>query len=609
MLTKSQYLRLTGILVAKNKEKNSWSLLPAFNRLVVAILAGVFFAILGGITTGPIADASIREPLLIHLGISALLLFVVTQQMVRKERDQLGLRKLLALILARTLLVAIGIINLILVYHAFVPFQPDATWVAIFILPGLASIWTYFAYEPHRESVVSSVLQEHESDDRQIESTPQSDNVQIAASAANPSPLQTFWAHIHTGVIQAVYWSSFLITVGVGAYYYTITKAAFIDHAFNGWGSLTTLVEIVWEAAGVFIIAIVFALVLIYALMGASVALWQSFQRSSNPGYDRELTEAELGVIRQASEKMIAYLEQEKNLSGPAVAYWAFIAGFVIIMLGSSFLIGDNGWGSSFFEADRTKDLAWYIYRDEIGIAEILFVFTFIFIYFSAGMAVGVIWRDFGEYGYLSSKRQNGNLEEELAESIAADVRKRKVTDGENFDPAKSIMRRHRRDTGYAGLAAGVLLIINAGFWYLDRMSYSLISDSGITYTDYWTSKNHSASYNEIEFIEMSCRLDDEDGLIVGYSFVLNNGRSIDVVRYDTPKQFRNTLKSQLDYWTRADKLARQANATPITGMLEPWVGKPKPKFSEKACRKGLKGYFDIDTTQKIMTLLDAPDA
>lgn len=582
------------------------NLLPPLNRSITVASVLIVIATLLGITTGPIAEPTIRDPLIIHFLLTALLFLLVTQWMTAEESDEPGVGNLLKLILFRLPLGALGGVSLMLALNALTLFKTDLHWVMGLAIPGIAGVWTFFAYDDFRKKAALADQEETAPGVFPTTTEKEKNHAASAAAASNPSPSRTFNAYFLSGVAQASYLSSIIITIGLGTYYYTILKSAFIDGVFKGWGSPTRIFEIIWEAAGASVIAVAVTLVGLFTLMGVGIASWQALRRSSKAGYDRELSDAELRTISIASEKMRAYLEQEKNTRLAAVAYWTVILGFVALMLGSIFLfLGDEGWGSSLFVAQRTEGLNWYIYRDEVGVAEVIFVFTLIFLYFTAAMGVGIFWREFGEYGYLLSKQQSGDVIAQLETAIAEEVRKGVIKENDAFDPSEYLWSANRTMTSYFGVAAVLLAVINIGFWYLDRMSYTLISEEGIVYTDYWTTKTHKAGYDEIEAIEVSCRIDDEDDLIVRYGFLLNTQRSVTAVNYNSPKLFRNNLTADLKNWVRADSLARQQGAMVRSNMLTPWVGKPSPRYNEEDCRLGLQEYFDKETTESVMRLLN----
>lgn len=561
---------------------------------------------MSGAATGSIANPDIREPLLVHLFVTAVLLFLVTRQMVDERPDESATGNYFALIFFRLPLVALGFVSIALAVTTLINFLvPHNYWVIGFIIPGIACIWTFFAYDSIRRTIVYNAALESEPQELNKISVAPPSSAEIAAEKSNPSPLGTFNAHILTGGLQAGYLASLLIIIGIGAYYFAVLRRAFIEQEFNGWGSLTRIFEIVWEASGASIVAIVVTMLALYLFMGIGIAAWQAIRKSANENYDRNLSDQEVATINNASTKMQAYLDDKKPAKLAAVSYWVFILGFFIIMLGITFFaIGDKGWGSSYFEYQRTAGLSWYIYKDEIGFSEILAIFTLIFVYFSAGMGLGVIWREFGEYGYLASKQQSGDVSAQLSKAIAEDVRRGRIIDVPTFDPNHYLWRANRTMAGWMGVISALMLIINAMFWYLDRMDYAIISENGVVYTDYWTSTTYRASYSDIFRIESSCRINDDDDLILRYDFVLAEERTINVVSFDTPKQFRNALVQLLDAWTKADRLARKNGVIPTHGMTEPRIGKSKPKFSEQDCRSGLQEYLDAETVEEVIQLL-----
>ena len=583
-------------------------MLPTLNTFISLFLVAALFSLLSGVKFGSFGDAATVEPLGVHLALTAFLLFAVTSQMIQNKPTAPGIWPLFFLITLRTPLVVIGFVNIALAFSAVSQLSSDNSWIVWFAVPGALSIWTYFAYDKRREQVEAS-LEVSDSEylgDRSNSATP--NEADVAAAESKPTPKATLLAHIYTGIFFSIYWGAFLSFIGMGAYYHTVLARALFRDDFTGWGSISQLVDFLTESVGPSAIGIVVAVLLIYVIIGAAMALWHWWEIRNYKGADRELSPEEISLIGDASASVESYLAQIRKNWFIIGLYWLSFGVILAPFFAAIFLLGDQGLGASLFESARTSGLEWYIYNDGVGFADVVIIFTVTVFAVMLLIYLGVVWPEFGEHSYLLAKRQtdnNNNPAEQMRAAIATAVRRKEITSMASFDPKTFLHSTQKMIFKYCAMAVIAMTAFNAVFWTFDRMDYTLISEDRVLYSDYWTFKRYNSNYADIKSIELSCKYDDDDVLFLRYSFKMSDDRAVTVAYFNSPKALRDQLGSKLENWKRADALARDAGVKAKAATFKPFGRKEAQiQFSHDDCSKELEQILDYSTSRDVLQLL-----
>lgn len=306
-------------------------------------------------------------------------------------------------------------------------------------------------------------------------------------------------------------------------------------------------------------------LLLLVGGQGVLKAIGQAVDLAARPDANRTLTPDEIGLIRGAWLKLKGFLEDLPKRSDVSFVYWlSIILLFAGLIAGYAYSFESSGFGALQFQQERTTGLDWFIYQDEIGFAEILAIFTFIFVIWASFMIVGLFWPEFAIHSDIESKTQSAPQRDPrilLRRAIARGVRLHAIADVETFDPKSFLMRSWRGMTNWVVGATLLLIAATAGFWYLDRMDYVLITENYIVYTDYWTSAQHRIGYESIIEIRTSCNRNEENNVNAAYSFIIDGERRIEVASFATPREFQHFGREYAN-WSKADAKARAAGAT-----------------------------------------------
>ena len=154
-------------------------------------------------------------------------------------------------------------------------------------------------------------------------------------------------------------------------------------------------------------------------------------------------------------------------------------------------------------------------------------------------------------------------------------------------------------------LAATVLSVILAGFWYLDRMSYVLLTESHIEYTDYWTTKVHKIGYDEVDKVKITCRGKGINDLILEYDIEFADGRTALAAYFSFPRRFRERLKGHLPDWQRVDAKLRSSGVPIVHPIFNSITITDRQEFNERQCRSGLVELVGAETAEQVLALLE----
>ena len=152
---------------------------------------------------------------------------------------------------------------------------------------------------------------------------------------------------------------------------------------------------------------------------------------------------------------------------------------------------------------------------------------------------------------------------------------------------------------------AAALSILQGGFWYLDRMSYVLLTESHIEYTDYWTTKVHRIGYGDVDSVRITCRGEDKDDLVLYYEIAFADGREALVSYFNFPRRFREHLNAHLPNWQRVDAKLRSAGVPVVHPVFNSITITNRHEFNERQCRTGLVELVGAETAEQVLALLE----
>ena len=566
---------------------------PTLNRICVALLLAAFAALLSGYRFGSFGAPETREFLAAHLAITALLLASPDAQFLDRFAGAARVALTFLLMLFAFASAMLGISNLVLAGKALVNFDIARLWIVALAAPGILGVWKLFWH------IASQQIANLRNGAPIIAPSPERHEDTIAAEAAAaqtiPAPRATLQAYLRTAILYAVLYGGFFALLFIAIAYHYRVDAALFDDWFAGWPALIRALRAGLVAGAPALIPIPIIMFMLIGGQGVFKAIGQAIDLAAHPDADRALASEEITLIRDTSLKLEDYLKARQGNSRVVTVYFlAIILFFVMLGLGFLFSFSNDGMGAFLFLPERTAGLEWFIYRDEIGFADIFAFFTLMFVYWTLLMGLGLFWPAFAIHSDLESKSQNApkyDVRVVLRQAIARSVRLRIVTDVDGFDPQSFLMRGWRSMTGWVAGITALLAAVNAGFWYLDRMDYVLITEDYIMYTDYWTSKTHKVGYDSVARVETSCDRDSDDQLQIGYDFVLDNDRRIEVAPYGNPKEFHR-LGSDFANVSKADAKARAAGAVIDASRVS------------GDCRAGLEDLIGRELTEKTMALL-----
>jgi hypothetical protein len=233
-----------------------------------------------------------------------------------------------------------------------------------------------------------------------------------------------------------------LIALGFRYYYYL--RQAFI---FDNIWSLKEFFYFVKDYKSETVIRIIVTPIVLSAFyfvwqIFLSISAWWIIKNSND--VNRELSKLEIDFIDQCIEKIKAYLTNKEysSLSKWAVVPWLLL--FLLIVFGTIYYgFGDDGFGRGYFENLRSAGHEWSIYKDDIGVFEVFTVFAAIFLTTSILWLITPKFGDMHEKSVLDTITNNGDKEEwiyALSERVALDVRRNKLTIGEEFSVKQYIL-------------------------------------------------------------------------------------------------------------------------------------------------------------------------
>ena len=225
-------------------------------------------------------------------------------------------------------------------------------------------------------------------------------------------------------------------------------------------------------------------------------------------------------------------------------------------------------------------------------------------------MTIGLLWRDFGVYAALKAEDRNKPVIvylDRYAAEVEAEIRSGKIRQLSALRPSRIVGRTVLRHALICFPLSLVLSVAFAGFWYLDRMDYRLLSERGIEYTDYWTSTVRRAGYFAVSAVHVTCRGKNKDKLILRYEVLFDGTNSAMVAEFTNPRQFRERLGDHLGNWTRVDAAVRSAGARFVYPVFNSIVISDRQEFNEQQCRDGLDALVGEGLRRQVMALLTGP--
>jgi hypothetical protein len=327
---------------------------------------------------------------------------------------------------------------------------------------------------------------------------------------------------------------------------------------------------------------------------------------------DRHSNSPEDAIVDRAIADLAAYLTRlDRSWIYPLLLYFS-LGLFCLLIIGGGFYLDleKRGIGSQYFEAMRTASHEWAIYSDPYGPSRFIGVFWFITVYWTIWITVGLLWRDFGVYAALKSEERKKPVLvflDRYAAEVEAEIRSGKVRQFSAFKPSRIVGRTVLRHALICFPLSLVLTVAFAGFWYLDRMDYRLLSERGIEYTDYWTSAVHRSGYFTVSDVRVTCRGKNKDKLILRYEVEFDGANSAMVAEFTYPRQYRERLAGHLRNWKRVDGAVRSAGARFVYPVFNSIVISNRQEFNEAQCRNGIDALVGEDLRRQAMAILIGP--
>ncbi len=317
-------------------------------------------------------------------------------------------------------------------------------------------------------------------------------------------------------------------------------------------------------------------------------------------------------IIQKALAELEAYLQRLDRSRIYCVLLYVSLTLFIVpLIAGGLYLDYENrGLGYQLFEPDRTAGLDWALYIDYYGPSRFLAVFWFIIAYWAVWIAIGLLWRDFGVYAALKSKRRDRPLLDFFgyyAEQIVTAIRSGKIRQMSELKPSRIVGQTALRQAAIGFPLALVATGIFGGIWYLDRMDYRLLTDNYIEYTDYWTSRVHRIRYSDVSAVNVTCRGKNKDKLVLYYEIEFADGKSALVANFGSPRHFRERLPGHLQNWARADASIRAGGGQFVYPVFNSILITDRQEFNPEQCIAGLDALVGKPVRDKVMALLAKP--
>lgn len=566
---------------------------PILSRICIALLLAAFSSLLAGYRFGSFGAPETREFLEAHLVVTAMLLAAPDARFSDRFSGAARIGLVIVLMFVAFASAALGVSNFILAGKAVIKVEAARLWIAALAAPGALGLWKVFWHiasqqEVNQKNETAVIAPSPARDDDYAEA-------EAAAEQTLPAPRATLQAYMRAAVLYSVLYTGVIAVVIIAFSYHRYANAALFNDWFAGWQSIGKAFVTALIAGAPTLIALAIVLLLLIGGQGIFKAIGQAIDLAAHPDADRTLTPEEIALIRDVWLKLEHFLLARRGNSRVVAIYWlVIILFFVVLGLGFLFALGDDGIGAFLFRPGRTAGLEWFIYRDGLGAADILACFTLMLVYSTLVMAVGLVWPAFAIHSDLKSKSRTApkyDVRTALRQAVARGVRLHLTENVDEFDPRSFLIRGWRSMTKWVAGATALLAAVNAGFWYLDRMDYLLITEDYIVYTDYWTSTTHKVGYNSIDKIKTACGRDKDDYLWIRYGFSLDNDRVIEVASFSNPREFRR-LGADIANWSKADATARAVGAiVDSSGFMN-------------ECEAGLEDLVGLSLADQAMALL-----
>lgn len=448
----------------------------------------------------------------------------------------------------------VSALNIVLAWAAIEAWHTDTILVALLALPGLVGVAICLGAGDAEDDEKGS-KQEDQLEDETLQ--PEKREFELAKDAGAGRPLYTLVSFIWSGVVQAatVFAGLMLLVLGL-AYSNLLTSAIFDggDPSVGRW--LATLPAKTGRAMAIAAVApvVLFGLQLFIGIFKAMDQL-RVVARGLNS--DREFGAAESAFVSEVIFRLEKYLADTRYPASFGFLYWggffAFLGGMLVALVWPDF--ADPLWSVVRHAQIGDQKILLYV-GGEPAFSLVLGVFACIMLCWATFQASIFFAPRVAEYLHA---REGWNSLSSAARS-ADDyfwfvVRQMRlgVWGPPQIPQPQEVIRaafRHHEKTVFVSTAGLWAMTLVLGAFDLSWHIY--FTDSRITYSDYWTLKRHTITYEEVDFVELACRLDRDGDLSVRYEVQLDESHSRTLAD-------ESDLAGDFEGLQRVDELLREA--------------------------------------------------
>lgn len=384
--------------------------------------------------------------------------------------------------------------------------------------------------------------------------------------------------------------------------YFNLLKDVFIRDVEIHWDRLLgRLIEALPTLANNLlpIVVVILSLVLLVAVGHVIFRILQWIFRRNET---RQLSHREIAFVEDAHRTLVEHYESGEFAVLNAREKWGWVAVFIALMTGGFvviFLISECL--GQFQKTAIEAQFDWVLMlSDGQGVSLLLGIFAIIFcLGFIAAYAVK-FFPSMPEKYALADENYGGGLEQAKAHFPAHKVwliefvRAQKINADDAFDPKQFYDLVYHRFDWFFRWPTFVLLPLTLVTGYLDYQQVEFITQEEIVIGDYWTGRQYSYSFDDIEYVDIDCRGSD-DSVILSYDIVLPAGQKVDL--------FDANLRQNLEKIEEVDRIVVAHDimfkAVPFTNFL----GKTF-RYDRQECLSALSEDYRPEQAERILPLL-----
>ena len=499
-------------------------------------------------------------PFLLHLGLNALLLVIGSlkiKSVLNNGHARIGHLTELTVILP---LLGLAIINFALAGRALYLMRPDTIWIALVLVPGLVSFWTF-----------AVLFEEQRIDD---------------AMLGGPAFVVIIGLRLMLACAGYVFWQ--------------ILDGVLFDDKALTLTSLRALIKDISIEFGPHILALITVAAVFLAIAHLFGYLYRLYSKREHKDFNRALSDVELSYVDQSFRELQRYMDmREYPKSAQWIHHGSYIAFVPLMLLSMVPMYFYEDWGVHAYQRRDVLEPGWHFYVVKMGPSAVLYIFAFIFLYWSAFQLLLRLYPSFAEYVAANTNFPwTGDVtrqDEKLWNALVVAVRRRRLAPWRTFSAAKFLQSCSTGIERPVYLSTAAVVSATAFFFYHDYNDYDLFTENHIEYVDYWSLETHKLLYGDVQKVELGCY--SSRGLNLDFTVVLRDSEKIDIIDSN-----QRTLKAQLSDYEKIDQKLRTAGVAYAFPQKSGVFNRGQSAF-DRRCLEKIEDRYDERTASRIESL------